>query len=73
MPAQFSLILPSYIDTSISVYLLTFHCSTQQDNYVSKLVCNLYTNIGGINSFYKSMNVRNFMGENTEQVRDILF
>lgn len=50
------------------MYLLTFQRSTQQDNYVSKSVCNIYTNTGGINSFYRSINFKKFMGENTEQV-----
>lgn len=55
------------------MYLLTFQRSTQQDNYVSKSVCNIYTNTGGINSFYRSINFKKFMGENTEQVSNTLF
>lgn len=58
---------------SISIYLLTFQRSTQQDNYVSKSACSSYTNIGGINGFYRSINLESFMGEDREQLRNTLF
>lgn len=55
------------------MYLLTFQRSTQQDNYVSKSACSSYPNTGGINSFYRSINLENVMGEDREQVRSTLF